>query len=95
MLIGCSEVNVWRLQNRGEKRKKSYFQGNKENWLHGGESLRFTVISLTITPQENDEDNSLGNLQKRNGTLKEREKGVVRKEGSQNIIVTECQWKIM
>lgn len=54
--------------NRGEKGKKAYFQGNKGSRLYGGESLRFTVVSLTITPQESDEDNSLRNLQRRNGT---------------------------
>lgn len=31
------------------------------------------------TPERNDEDSSLGNLQGRSGTFKELEKGVVRK----------------
>lgn len=57
-----------KVANRGEKGKKSYFQGNKGSRLYGGESLRFAVVSLTITPQESDEDNSLRNLQRRNGT---------------------------
>lgn len=51
------------------------------------------MISLK-TPERDGEDSSLGNLQGRNGTFEEVKKKVVRKEGSRNIIATECQRKI-
>lgn len=64
-----------KVANRREKENKSYFQGNKGSRLHRGESLRFVVRSWTVTLQESDEENSLGNLQRRNGTLIERKEG--------------------